>query len=170
MRQHNDTPIQEMLTRARKSLLNVDDITILNSKIVVTIPILNPNEHVVMVQRNATRHMINRIQIRRFSKANNRDVILFPTEHYRTKKDGGQIVNDTDLLNVQDDDGSIGPGILYYCKGMPTCLLTNSSTQLDIVNGAQTLVSRVIPNPQGNTPYFDTFNFAYHYPRFLHTA
>ncbi len=112
MRQHNDTPFQEMLTRARKCLLNVNDVTILNSKVAVTILILNPNEHVVMVQRNATRHTINRIQIRRFAKANNCDVIFFPAEHCRTKKDGGQIVNDTDMLNVQDGDGSIGPSIL----------------------------------------------------------
>ncbi len=159
-----------MLTRARKGLLNVDDVTILNSKVAMTIPILNLNEHVVMVQRNATQHTINQIQIRRFAKANNRDVILFPTEYCRTKKDDGQIVNDTDLLNIQDGDGSIGPDILYYCKGMPACLLTNSSTQLGMVNGARTLVSGVIPDPQGNTPYFDTFNFAYYCPRFLHTA
>ncbi len=49
MRQYNATPFQEMLTRARKGLLNVDNITILNSKVAVTIPILNPNKHVVMV-------------------------------------------------------------------------------------------------------------------------
>ncbi len=59
MRQHNDTPFQEMLTKARKSLLNVDDVTILNSKVAVTIPILNPNELVVMVQQNAIQHTIN---------------------------------------------------------------------------------------------------------------
>ncbi len=44
--------------------------------------------------------MIDRIQIKRFAKANNRNVILFLAEHCRTKKDGDQIVNDTDLLNV----------------------------------------------------------------------
>ncbi len=33
-----------MLTRARKGLLNNDNIAILNSKIVVMIPILNPDE------------------------------------------------------------------------------------------------------------------------------
>ncbi len=81
------------------------------------------------------------------------------------------MVNNTDLLNVQDGDGSIGPGILYYCKGMSAYLLTNLSTQLDKVNRARILVSGVIPNPQGNPPYFDTFNFAsYYYPSFFHTA
>ncbi len=54
MQQHNDTSFQEMLTRARKGLFNVDNITILNSKVVVIISILNPNEYVVMVQRNVT--------------------------------------------------------------------------------------------------------------------
>ncbi len=114
-----------MLIRARRGLLNNDDVAILNSKVAVTIPILNPDEQVVIVQQNATRHTINRIQIKRFAKAHNRDVILFLVENFCTKKDGGQIVDDTDLLTIQDGEGCIGPDILYYCKRMPTCLLTN---------------------------------------------
>ncbi len=89
-----------MLTRARQGFLNVDDTTILNSKVVVIIPILNPNEYIVMVQQNAIWHTINRIQIKRFAKANNRDVIFFPVEYCHTKKYDGQIVNNIDLLNV----------------------------------------------------------------------
>ncbi len=88
MRQHDDKSFQAMLTRARRGLLNNDDIVILNSKVAVTIPILNLGEQVVIVQQNTIRHTINRIQIKRFAKAHNRDVILFPTEHSRTKKDG----------------------------------------------------------------------------------
>ncbi len=64
MRQHDDKPFQAMLTKARTDLLNNDNITILNSKVVVTIPILNPDEQVVIVRQNATRHTINRIQIK----------------------------------------------------------------------------------------------------------
>lgn len=120
MRQHNNKPFQAMLRRARKGLLNNDDVAILNNKVAATIPIHNADEQVVIVQQNAIRHTINRIQIRRFAKANNRDVILFPTQHARTKKDGGQIVDDTDLLTLQDGKGScIGPSLLYYCRGMP---------------------------------------------------
>lgn len=110
------------------------------------------------------------MQIRRFAKANNRNIILFLEEHCRTKKNGGQIVNNTNLLTVQDDVESIGPGILYYYKEMPTCLLTNSSTQLGKVNGTQTLVFGIICDPQGGFSYFDTFNFAYYCLKFLHVA
>ncbi len=115
----------------------------------------------VIVLRNATRHTINRIQMKQFAKTHNRDMILFPAEHLCTKKDGNQIVDNIDLLTVQDgEETCIGPGILYYCKGMLACLLININIQLGMVNGAQTLVSGVIFDPQGNTQLFDLSNFA----------
>ncbi len=54
MRQHDDKPFQAMLRRARRGLLDNNDVAILYSKVVVMIPILNPDEQVVIVQRNAT--------------------------------------------------------------------------------------------------------------------
>ena len=54
MQQYDNKPFQTMLPKARKSLLNNNNIAIQNSKIVVTIPILNPDEQVVIVQQNAT--------------------------------------------------------------------------------------------------------------------
>ncbi len=53
MRQYNNILFQEMLTKTRKGLLNIDDVTIQNSKVAVTISILNRNKDVVMVQQNA---------------------------------------------------------------------------------------------------------------------
>ncbi len=104
-----------MLTRAKRGLFNNDDVVILNSKVVVTISIQNPDEQVVIVQGNATRHTINRIHIKRLAKAHNRDVILFLAEYLCTNNDGSQIVNDTDLLTIQDGEKTcIGPGILYH--------------------------------------------------------
>ena len=44
MRQHDNKLFQAILTRARKSLLNNNKDAILNSKVAVTIPILNSNE------------------------------------------------------------------------------------------------------------------------------
>ncbi len=159
-----------MLTRIRRGLLNHDNVAILNSKVAVIIPILNPDEQVVIVQQNATWHTINRIQIKLFAKAHNRDIILFLAEHSHTKKDGSQIVDNKNLLPVLDGKGTcIGSGILYYCKKMPAYLLTNINMQLSIVNGARTLVSGVIPDPQGNTQLFDLSNFA-NLSSFLHTA
>lgn len=45
-----------------------------------------------------------------------------------------KIVNDIDLLNIQDSDGTIRWDILYYYIEMYTCLSTNLNTQLYIVN------------------------------------
>lgn len=75
-----------MLTRTRKSLLNNNDVTILNNKVVLTLPIHNPEENVVIVQRNVTRHTINQLQIWRFAEANNHNVIFFPAQYLQTKK------------------------------------------------------------------------------------
>lgn len=43
-----------MPTRVRRGLLNNNDVAILNSKVAVTVPILNPDEQMVIVQYNAT--------------------------------------------------------------------------------------------------------------------
>lgn len=81
--------------------------------------------------------MINQIQIKQFAKANNCNIIFFPAQHSYTKKDKGQIVNDTDLLAIQDDKKiCIEPSILYYCREIFACLLTNLNTQLDMINKA----------------------------------
>lgn len=64
MQQHNNKPFQAMLKRARKGLLNNDNVAILKNKVAATIFIYNADEQVVIVQQNAIRHTINRIQIR----------------------------------------------------------------------------------------------------------
>lgn len=64
-------------------------------------------------------------------------------------------MNDTDLLTIQDGEKTcIGLGILYYCKKIPACLLTNFNIQLGIVNKAQTLVFGIIPDCQDNAQLF----------------
>ena len=93
--------------------------------------------------------------MQRFAKANNRDIILFFIQHFRTKKDDGQIVDNTKLLTVQDADGScIGSDLLYYYRRIPVCLLTNLSIELGMVNKAQTTVYEFIPNLEGNCKLF----------------
>ncbi len=52
---------------------------------------------------------------------------------------------------------------------MPTYLLKNMNTQLGIVNGGQTLVSKIIFDPQDNILFFDLSNFA-NWSNFLHMA
>lgn len=41
-----------MLIRVKKSLFNVDNIAIFNSKVIVMISILNSNKHIVIAQQN----------------------------------------------------------------------------------------------------------------------
>ncbi len=89
-----------MLTRAKRSLINNNDDVILNSWVEITIPIQNLDKEVMIVQRNATWYTINWIQRKQFANVHNRDIILFSKEHLHIKKDGGQIVDDTDLLTV----------------------------------------------------------------------
>lgn len=124
----------------------------------------------MILQQNATRHTINRIQIKQFAKANNRNVILFPSEYSHTKKDGSQMVDNKDLLTVQNGEKTcIWPGILYYCKKICACLLTNMNTQLGMVKKARTQVFGVIPDPQSNAQLFDLSKLSYYYS-LLHTA
>lgn len=86
------------------------------------------------------------------------------------KKDGDQIIDNTDLLTVQDGIGiCIRSGILYYYKGMPVYLLININMQLNMVNIAEILVFGVIPNLQDNTQLFDLSNFINCFS-FLYTA
>ncbi len=49
MQQYDNKLFQAILTRARRSLLNNDNVAILNSQVAVTIPILNPDEQVVII-------------------------------------------------------------------------------------------------------------------------
>lgn len=78
-----------MLTRAKRGLLNNNDVAILNNKVVSILLIYKSEENVVIVQQNVTQHTINQYQIHRFAKANNRDIILFSTQYSQTKRDGG---------------------------------------------------------------------------------
>lgn len=55
------------------------------------------------------------------------------------------------MLFVQNSKETyIKPDILYNCREILACLLTNLNTQLEIVNGARTLVYGVIFDSQGN--------------------
>ena len=53
------------------------------------------------------------------------------------------------LLEVQDSSDVKSPGLLMYTKGMPAAVLSNISTLLGIVNGAQGRAIGVIPDPDG---------------------
>ena len=47
------------------------------------------------------------------------------------------------LFRVQDGSIVTRPGLLYHTKGMPTAVLSNVYTPLDLVNGARYQVVRI---------------------------
>ena len=81
MRQQNDKAFHSLLTRARKGLLNNDDVDTFNNKIAYSIPTNNVDKNIVIVQRIKTRYIINRLQIKHLAQANGQDVIFFHN-HY----------------------------------------------------------------------------------------
>ena len=150
MRQRADPAFQELLKRARRGSLNIHDVNILNQRVATNLPDSGLLDTVVIVQKNKTRHLVNRVQIERFACANNQTIIIFPAEHYRLKKDGGNLVRHELLFDAQDGEGNCtSPGLLLYYKGMPANLLANQCTPLGIVNGARAIIHGVVPHPDG---------------------
>ena len=120
MCQKNDSLFQALLKRARNGELNLEDVDTLNDRVATNLPISQSMDSVVVVQKNKTRHLVNRLQIERFARSQNQDILLFPAEHFRTKKDGGRIVEHEDLFNAQDGEGNCtGPGLLFTAKACP---------------------------------------------------
>ncbi len=150
MQQRFDLEFQAMLKRARNCLLNLDDVNTLNARVATHLPNSDFNDTVVVVQKNRTRHLINRLQAQNFALSPNLDLILFPAEYFRNKKDGDNLIQHKDLFDVQEGDGNAtGPSIFYYYKGMPAMVLANQCTPLRIVNGARAILPGVVPHPEG---------------------
>ena len=135
MRQKNDPVFQSLLGRARRGELNIRDVEVLNDRVATKLPVPTSLDSVVVVRKNDTRHMINRLQIMQFARDHHQTVIIFPAEHFRTKKKGGGMVKSDLLFGLQDGDSKVtstGPGLLYYCKGMPARMLANQCTPVTI--------------------------------------
>lgn len=77
-------------------------------------------------------------------------IIIFPVEQYCLTNDGSNLVQHKILFETKDGEGNCsGPGLLFYCKGMPANLIANQCTPLVIVNGARSIVHGVVPHPDG---------------------
>ena len=136
--------------RAHAGSLTDADVTNLNSKVAADFPLDDLLKNTVIVQRNKTRHMINRLQAERFACQTGRDLIIFPAHHSHSRKNRGEPIIHRDVVKIQDGEhGATGPGLLYYCKGMPVIVLANVCTPLGIVNGATAIAYGVIPHPDG---------------------
>lgn len=61
MKQQNNKVFHNLLTRAKKELLNNNNIDILNNRIISLIPIDDIDKNGVIIQQNATRHINNRL-------------------------------------------------------------------------------------------------------------
>lgn len=67
MRQQNNKTFYNLLTKARKRLLDNTNVDTLKSGITSSFSINDIDKNVVIVQWNAIRYIINRLQIKRFA-------------------------------------------------------------------------------------------------------
>ena len=100
MRQQHNIAFQNLLIRAKRGLLNNNNVDILNNRIACSISTNNINKNFVIIQQNKTRLIINRLQMKRFAQANRQNVILFSGHHSQTIKKGGLVVKDRGLLTI----------------------------------------------------------------------
>jgi hypothetical protein len=139
MRQINNIPYQNLLTRARAGALTQDDLSILNSKTITSLASPHLEDATAVTKINAIRHVINRIQIQRFARARHQKVFIFPALHTRTRSSSptNLRLHADDLLSIPKQGTKVpSPGLLLYTASMPAMVLTNISTQVGLVNGA----------------------------------
>lgn len=92
MWQKSDFTFQSMLERAREENLNSRDVEALNRRLVIELPISNTLDIVIVVQKNKSCLVINQLQITKFVRENNQDIIIFPGKHYQTRKDDKNLI------------------------------------------------------------------------------
>jgi len=150
MRQQQDTAYHQLLKRARNAAITQADVDLLNTRVVTRLESRPDRINTCIVRSNKLRHLINRLQIERFAPSQGQKIFIFPARHTRWKKAKGARNPDVDkLLEVQDRSDVKGPGLLMYTQNMPTAVLSNISTRLGIVNGAQGRAIGVVPDPDG---------------------
>lgn len=148
MRQIDDPKFNTLLRRAHASFLTNANIINLNSKMAVDFPLHDLLKNTVIVQRNKTRHMINRLQAEQFARGTGRDFIIFLAQHSHNRKNPGDPIIYHDVVKIQDrEHGTIDLGLLYYCKAMPVIILINVCTPLGIMNGATAIAYGIISHP-----------------------
>ncbi len=146
-----DNPVfNVLLQRVHAGSLTDADVTILNNKVAKVFPLHDPLKNTVIIQKNKSRHMINRLQVERFARHTGRDSIIFPAYHAYNRKNGRELIIYHDIIKIQDcEHGAIGPDLLYYSKEMPYIVLANVCTPLGIMNGAIAIAYGVVPYPDG---------------------
>jgi hypothetical protein len=147
MRQRDDQGFQALLHRARSGSTTMADMITLNGQVASQLPISNGLDTVCVTRLNRRRHMINRLQIMRFAKAQGQEVYIFPANHTRTQSRHNDLPIDH-ILGTQDGEGMAkGPGLFYYTAKMPISVLFNVCTPLGLVNGAIGIAEGVVVHP-----------------------
>jgi len=150
MRQLHDTAYHALLQRARNTTITQADVDLLNTRVVTDLESCPDRINTCIVRTNKLRHLINRLQIERFAPSQGQKIFIFPARHARWRKPKGTHNVEVDkLFEVQDGSNIKGPGLLMYTQNMPTAVLSNISTPLGIVNGAQGRAIGVVPDPKG---------------------
>src|SRR6266480_6175453 len=153
MRQQHDVGYYELLQRARNATITQADVDLLNTKVVTQLKSRPDRINTCIVRTNKLRHLINCLQIEKFARTRGQKIFIFPARHSRWKKAKGMRNLEVDkLLEVQDGSNVKGPGLLMCTQNMPTAVLSNISTRLGIVNGAQGRAIGVVPDPDGMFP------------------
>jgi PIF1-like helicase len=153
MRQHDDPDFQRLLHRARTGTITTADVSALNERVMQSLPPCDGLDSVCVTRTNKRRHLINRLQMRRFAQARDQDIYVFPGGHTRTKRKQRGLPIDL-LLRTQDGDGNAkGPGLFLYTQGMPITILYNICTPLGLVNGARGTAAGIVPDPNGTLSF-----------------
>ena len=158
MRQQHDTAYHELLQRARNATIIQADIDLLNIRVVTDLESHPDQINTCIVRTNKFRYLINYLQIERFAPSQDQKIFIFPAHHAHWRKPKGMHNVEVDkLFEVQDGSNIKGPGLLMYTQNILTAVLSNISTPLDIINGAQARAIRIVPDPNNiYIPYITT--------------
>ncbi|OKP10333.1 ATP-dependent DNA helicase PIF1 [Penicillium subrubescens] len=88
MRQSEDAPFHDLLSRARTGTLTEADRTFLNSKTITSLIGPQLDDATTVVKLNSLRHQVNRVRIEQFARTRSQNVFIFPALHTRTKSTG----------------------------------------------------------------------------------
>jgi hypothetical protein len=154
MRQAEDLPYRNLLTRARTGTLTYDDMLTLNSKAIASLADPHLQDATTVAKLNALRHVINRFKVERFARARQQKVIIFPAHHTRARSSEPtdlQLRAD-DLLGLPEQGSRVPcPGLILYTLSMPSMVLTNTCTPAGLVNGAVGEAAGIVIDPEGGS-------------------
>ena len=156
MRQAEDAPFRDLLSRARAGTLTEDDLSLLNTKTITSLVSPQLGDATTIAKLNSLRHQLNRIRMEHFALARGHKIYIFPALHTRTRSTGPiNLRLRADSLLQQPDQGTKipFPGLFLYTPNMPAVILTNACTLLGQVNGAPGTAVGVVVDPTGKSDF-----------------